>query len=65
MTTFTARRAYAPRSFDLFGYVVAMYGTWRQRRHLAALDDRARRDIGLTEGEAMREAMRPAWVLGA
>jgi uncharacterized protein YjiS (DUF1127 family) len=33
----------------------------RQRRALAALDDRLLRDIGITRAQAQREAARPFW----
>lgn len=33
----------------------------RQRRALAALDDRLLRDIGRARGEAMAEARKPFW----
>ncbi|MGR3496857.1 DUF1127 domain-containing protein [Citreimonas sp.] len=35
----------------------------RQRRDLAGLDARALNDIGITPGEAHREAARPFWDL--
>jgi uncharacterized protein YjiS (DUF1127 family) len=34
---------------------------WNERRALAELDEHARRDLGLTEGIAAREANRPFW----
>ena len=33
----------------------------RQRHHLAKLDDRLLRDIGLSRGEAMHETDKPFW----
>ncbi|MEQ9815095.1 MAG: DUF1127 domain-containing protein [Azospirillaceae bacterium] len=33
----------------------------RQRRHLAAMDDRQLRDIGLTRGEVDDETRKPFW----
>jgi uncharacterized protein YjiS (DUF1127 family) len=33
----------------------------RQRRTLAALDERARRDLGLSAADAAREAAKPFW----
>ena len=33
----------------------------RQRRHLAALDDRLLRDIGISRADAAREAAIPFW----
>jgi uncharacterized protein YjiS (DUF1127 family) len=42
--------------------------TWlqrsRQRRALAALDDRMLRDIGVTHAQAQREAAKPFWCAG-
>ncbi|AHM04421.1 hypothetical protein roselon_02070 [Roseibacterium elongatum DSM 19469] len=64
-TLATARLAPSRRPFNLAALIGRAYATWRQRRQLAALDAHARRDIGLTEGEALREALRPAWSLGA
>src|SRR5262245_58056641 len=44
---------------------VALIARWletaRQRRVLAALDDRLLRDIGITRVDAMREAEKPFW----
>lgn len=44
-----------------FAGVASLFAIWRQRRALARLDATARRDIGLTEGEAYMEATRPLW----
>ena len=33
----------------------------RQRRHLAELDDRLLKDIGLTSGDVARETRKPFW----
>ncbi len=33
----------------------------RQRRHLAALDDRLLRDMGISRADALREAAIPFW----
>lgn len=64
MATMTASRVAPSRSAaSPLTLLTRMYGAWRQRRHLAQLDDRARRDIGLTEGEALRESLRPIWVI--
>ena len=47
------------------GSVAARLRLWaslhRERRALNRLDAEARRDLGLTEGAAAREAMRPFW----
>jgi uncharacterized protein YjiS (DUF1127 family) len=34
---------------------------WAERRRLGELDEHARRDLGLTEGVALRESSRPFW----
>jgi uncharacterized protein YjiS (DUF1127 family) len=41
--------------------VSAAFGVWRQRRILAELPDHLRKDVGLTEADALREARRPLW----
>lgn len=38
-----------------------MLSLYRQRRHLARLDNRALADLGLTRDEAQAEARRPIW----
>ncbi|MDC1275254.1 DUF1127 domain-containing protein [Ascidiaceihabitans sp.] len=38
-----------------------LYNVWRSRRALAALDDAALKDVGLTRHDATREAARPFW----
>ena len=38
-----------------------LYNVWRSRRALAALDEAALKDVGLTRDEAQREATRPFW----
>ena len=38
-----------------------LYSVWRSRRALAALDEAALKDVGLTRDEAQREATRPFW----
>lgn len=37
------------------------YDRFRQRRHLARLDERLLRDIGIDRVAAMREASKPFW----
>jgi uncharacterized protein YjiS (DUF1127 family) len=61
LTQTPTRHPIAPRAprFPL----ARMVATWRQRRALAALDHARLADLGLTEGEAMRESRRPAWDL--
>jgi uncharacterized protein YjiS (DUF1127 family) len=53
---------------NIRGLVLAgarLLATWiaraRQRRALAALDDRLLRDIGISRGEAWRECAKPFW----
>ena len=48
----------APRLADSLRRAIALH---RQRRALAALDDAALADIGLTRDEARAEAARPVW----
>lgn len=38
-----------------------LYNLWNSRRALAALDDAALRDIGISLGDAQIEANRPFW----
>ncbi len=45
------------KSVSLSGLI----GLWRSRRALAALDRAALEDIGLSAGDAQREARRPIW----
>ena len=52
----TRRTGVVPRLF-------AMIAVYRQRRHLARLDDAALNDIGVSRDEAEREASRPFWDL--
>ena len=42
-------------------WVVAMFGTWRQRHALEQLDDHLLDDIGITKREAFDEVHRPIW----
>ena len=50
------------RGLGLIGELVAAWMERRRsRRHLAQLDERLLRDIGLTPGEAMEEAAAPFW----
>ncbi|MEM8776656.1 MAG: DUF1127 domain-containing protein [Pseudomonadota bacterium] len=45
-----------------FGWnLVQMIATYRQRRALARLDDRALNDIGITRQDAEKEAKRVFW----
>ncbi|MFV0473989.1 MAG: DUF1127 domain-containing protein [Pikeienuella sp.] len=55
----------SPRSFD---GGLARLGLWRrvarERRRLAEMPAEMLKDIGLTPGEAAREANRPFWDIG-
>ncbi len=41
--------------------IALWYGRWSSRRHLARMDDRMLRDIGLGPREQVREARKPFW----
>lgn len=66
------RRGFPPAGADahlrraVFAFLVRTVSRWlarsRQRRDLAALDAHLLRDIGVTPGEAAREAAKPFWV---
>ncbi|HEY0834526.1 MAG TPA: DUF1127 domain-containing protein [Azospirillum sp.] len=49
------------REFRAFGLLSAWISRRRQRRALAALDDRLLRDLGLTREDAARECRKPFW----
>jgi uncharacterized protein YjiS (DUF1127 family) len=51
----------AGRRPALLARVVQAQALWRSRRRLAALDDAALRDLGLSREEALEEASRPVW----
>lgn len=48
-------------AFNPINVLLAGAAVWRQRRALATLDARGRRDIGLTEGDVARELSKPIW----
>jgi uncharacterized protein YjiS (DUF1127 family) len=52
-------RSCAPRR-NMLGLMLDVY---RQRRALLRLDEAALADLGITRGEALREATRPFWDL--
>lgn len=54
-------RRTARRFSDLFARLAGWIALARERRQLAALDDARLKDLGLTRGEAAREAARPFW----
>lgn len=43
------------------GSMLAAYLRYQSRRHLAELDDRALKDIGLTRLDVVRETDKPFW----
>jgi uncharacterized protein YjiS (DUF1127 family) len=45
----------------LLAWCAACWARAQQRRALRDLDAAQRRDIGITEGEALREANKPFW----
>jgi len=49
------------RGVALHAWIAAAAERQRTRRALAALDDRALRDVGLTRAQADAEARRPFW----
>jgi len=59
--TLTRPIAAAPRRPGLFARLRAFMLLARQRRRLAALDDRMLDDIGLDRDAALAEAARPIW----
>ncbi len=64
MTSFTTARhasAHRPVFTGVFARIADSLGVWRQRRHLAKLDDAALADIGLTRIEALTESRKPIW----
>ncbi len=48
---------------DLLSVVGAMYDRWMQRTHLAELDDRMLRDLGISRGDVEHEVSKPFWRL--
>lgn len=58
-------RSLLARLLHAAGVALDVILTWqeraRQRHHLATLDDRLLRDIGLSRVEAMRETEKPFW----
>ena len=60
ITTTCTRHRHQPRRWSL-RYLGSLLALYRQRRHLAGLDDNALADIGLTKFDAKTEANRPIW----
>ena len=56
--TFSARK---PRKSGALGWLVTLHAIWAERRTLRAMEAHRLKDLGLTRGEAAREAKRPAW----
>lgn len=50
-----------PGAGTILGWCAAALERWRQREALAALDDRALADIGVTREQAAMEASKPFW----
>lgn len=44
-----------------FRHLAIACDVWRQRRALAQLDAAALKDIGVTQGEAVQESLKPVW----
>ncbi|WP_230374164.1 DUF1127 domain-containing protein [Pontivivens ytuae] len=57
----TATLPHARTGTSIVDRIAARLVTMRTRAQLAKLDDHMLRDLGLTEGEALREARRPFW----
>ena len=53
--------ALGSRLISTLDWMAAAAERSRQRRALAALDDRLLRDIGLSRGDALKEISRPFW----
>lgn len=61
-STLTVRRVQSRGTFDgLFATLRLALHARTQRQKLAALDDAALADIGLTRAQALTEASRPVW----
>ena len=61
-STLTVRRVQSRGKISgLFANLRLAYHAHAQRRHLAALDDHALSDIGLSRSQALAEADRPLW----
>jgi uncharacterized protein YjiS (DUF1127 family) len=59
----TARLAtrHSPLSGGFAASVYTAFMVWRQRQHLAELDDARLDDLGITRAEAEAESRRPLW----
>ena len=57
----TGRKVGAPLSFRVVDLMLSWVERARQRRHLAELDDRLLRDIGVSRAEVEAEISRPFW----
>lgn len=61
LTLTSSRSAQTPRG--LVKSALKLADIWRQRRALSRLDGHRLTDIGLTQGQALRETRRPVWDL--
>jgi uncharacterized protein YjiS (DUF1127 family) len=59
-----ARRTAGVPAAGWLAFVATMLRTAITRRHLAQMDDRMLKDIGLTRSEALEEARRKPWDIG-
>ncbi len=57
----SAHRTGSLSRLSVLATIARLYGTWRQRQSLKALDETALRDIGVTRAQADAEANRPVW----
>lgn len=53
--------ATAPATPSLMETLNTWYVRWQERRELAALDQRALDDIGLSRGDVLTEVSKPFW----
>lgn len=61
MTTNTLHRPAPTHNTSVLGRIGAAFALYRQRRQLAELDAHMRTDLGLTEGDVLRETSRSVW----
>lgn len=64
MTSTTQTRRLPAQRSGAKGFLARLFAAealWRQRQHLAKLDDAALRDIGVSRAQAEAEATRGVW----